>query len=947
MANNETTVVLTADSSGYVAALDKAVKSNDALRRSVTSSAEVMQAKYQALTDLGEKASEAQKRQAIAQVNSFAMMAATAGKTTQQIALMRAEAAGAGNAVKGFAEQVAKGINSVHGGMAGISREGMIMLHEGLTGNFKRLGGSAMVLAERLNVLKYLFSPLGGLMLAGAGATAAFVYEVYEGYAQIEAFNKAISSTGGYLGLSAAQMAEMSNGLQGAGTSLSTVREAMAQVGNTGAFTGDQLQLATRAALAMASDTGIATDKAAESLARIQDNVMEWVTKYQQAHHTFNAAQIEEIANFVKQGDTASAVKAVMQDLANSHAAIEKDANAHMGSVLTWYHQWEDIIDRVKAKILNIGAPDSMDKQVGDQFARVEAAQAELASAKKQGASADYIRYAQAELATEQQKLQVLRDQQTVVNTTQRAKEQAAKSGDAKVAVDNYLDSDKYATPAQRQALDLKQEDAAFKKATATLDKNSADYQAALKRHYENVAQINEQYAKKSGADKQHQNVLSGEMASLQGRNALIEQATKEHLARLKAAYESGAVDQETYVKQVHDIQAQALDQEISNAQQRAEIAKGKKQLSAAQAANTEYQKLLAERKAIDDQYTDALKKAQQERADAYSKFASGNADKVSRQREGYQLEDDTRYMSPQQKTDYTAQVQLYQNYMQQMQALREKFDFDPKSDKQLEQQEIQNLTDTYNQQQQLLQQHLQEETEIRSSFSDQITLAMVKLGGDGQTAAQTTADAFSKAWQDSTSALNTFLTTGKGNFDQFAAGVLADMAKIALQFAEMQAMQGLLSMFGGSSGAGSAFGSIISAGSSAAVTYAASGGHITGPGTGTSDSVPAMLSNGEYVINAAATKKYRGLLDSINTGNLSHFATGGPVGFVSSDSGGGSSGNSNPVSITVNHNGGGGLTEQDAKALHAVVQAFVDKRMAQKMRGQGGYAYQMKYGQI
>lgn len=32
-------------------------------------------------------------------------------------------------------------------------------------------------------------------------------------------------------------------------------------------------------------------------------------------------------------------------------------------------------------------------------------------------------------------------------------------------------------------------------------------------------------------------------------------------------------------------------------------------------------------------------------------------------------------------------------------------------------------------------------------------------------------------------------------------------------------------------------------------------GGHITGPGTGTSDSIPARLSDGEYVIPAAVVK--------------------------------------------------------------------------------------------
>jgi TP901 family phage tail tape measure protein len=56
-----------------------------------------------------------------------------------------------------------------------------------------------------------------------------------------------------------------------------------------------------------------------------------------------------------------------------------------------------------------------------------------------------------------------------------------------------------------------------------------------------------------------------------------------------------------------------------------------------------------------------------------------------------------------------------------------------------------------------------------------------------------------------------------------------------------------------------------------------ASGGSVSGPGTGTSDSIPAMLSDGEYVIRAAAVKKLgRKFLDAINQGTLPGFKLGG-----------------------------------------------------------------------
>jgi hypothetical protein len=66
-----------------------------------------------------------------------------------------------------------------------------------------------------------------------------------------------------------------------------------------------------------------------------------------------------------------------------------------------------------------------------------------------------------------------------------------------------------------------------------------------------------------------------------------------------------------------------------------------------------------------------------------------------------------------------------------------------------------------------------------------------------------------------------------------------------------------------------------------------ATGGRVSGPGSGTSDSIPAMLSNGESVINARSTSMFAPLLSWINEmGGGKRFATGGmatTTGIVSS----------------------------------------------------------------
>ncbi len=73
----------------------------------------------------------------------------------------------------------------------------------------------------------------------------------------------------------------------------------------------------------------------------------------------------------------------------------------------------------------------------------------------------------------------------------------------------------------------------------------------------------------------------------------------------------------------------------------------------------------------------------------------------------------------------------------------------------------------------------------------------------------------------------------------------------------------------------------------------AATGGYISGEGTSTSDSIPAMLSNGEFVVKASSVRKYgTGFLNAVNNGNftklhmpIARFADGGSVMREASDS--------------------------------------------------------------
>jgi len=82
----------------------------------------------------------------------------------------------------------------------------------------------------------------------------------------------------------------------------------------------------------------------------------------------------------------------------------------------------------------------------------------------------------------------------------------------------------------------------------------------------------------------------------------------------------------------------------------------------------------------------------------------------------------------------------------------------------------------------------------------------------------------------------------------------------------------------GAAAGLGSLFGTLIG-GFFAEGGAVSTNGKISGPGTGTSDSILAMVSDDEHIIKARQARKYRPLLNAINNDTLPKFATGGVVG--------------------------------------------------------------------
>jgi hypothetical protein len=112
------------------------------------------------------------------------------------------------------------------------------------------------------------------------------------------------------------------------------------------------------------------------------------------------------------------------------------------------------------------------------------------------------------------------------------------------------------------------------------------------------------------------------------------------------------------------------------------------------------------------------------------------------------------------------------------------------------------------------------------------------------------------------------------------ASSMVAAWTAYTQAFADPSAMT-LPQKFAGAASVMAALAPALATISSVTMKGFATGGHITGKGTGTSDDIPIWASNGEYMMKAAAVAKLGiGNLDYMNaTGNLpGKFADGGLI---------------------------------------------------------------------
>ncbi|MDR5736129.1 phage tail tape measure protein [Caballeronia sp. LZ025] len=184
--------------------------------------------------------------------------------------------------------------------------------------------------------------------------------------------------------------------------------------------------------------------------------------------------------------------------------------------------------------------------------------------------------------------------------------------------------------------------------------------------------------------------------------------------------------------------------------------------------------------------------------------------------------------------------------------------------------------------------------------------------------------------------AITNFVVDGKLSFGDFVKSIVSGFVKIEAESLIAKAALSAFNFFGG--------------GDAAVGVAKAAGGLITGPGTGTSDSIPARLSNGEFVLTADAVQRIGvSNLYAMNNGaavhNVARFASGGYVGAASSVAPAGTGGDINvSAPVTVQGGSDAGSNASGAAEMQKKITAAI-KAVINNERRQGGALWKMQNG--
>lgn len=243
-------------------------------------------------------------------------------------------------------------------------REASYAVGELATARYGRLETTMLSLGARTGILRSLMSPLGISILGASAAAIGLGVAAAEGAHRESELNDALLVTGNAAGLTTDQLRSMASTIAGGDITIGNAQDAILALAQSGKVSGQDFRDAAQAVVDFADLTGEKTTEAAAYVERLANATTSELIKANEQYHFLSVSQFKNIEDLRREGKTAEATKAIMEDFYGAMASREKEAVQQQGYLLRGIHGIERAFSDALHTAESIGVPDTVDQKI-------------------------------------------------------------------------------------------------------------------------------------------------------------------------------------------------------------------------------------------------------------------------------------------------------------------------------------------------------------------------------------------------------------------------------------------------------------------------------------------------------------------------------------------------------------------------------------------------------
>lgn len=232
-------------------------------------------------------------------------------------------------------------------------REMLVLPREALVGNYTRMAGSASLLAQSLGLLTAETLPLIVGFAAMAAPVIALGVAYVMGSEKVAAFNREMQLTNDYTGLTYGKFQTLAKVIgDDTGTGIGKATQALNVFIKDGNVVGENLQNWADSAVRFGQLSGESSKNAAEEMDKLAGGGLAALIKFQDQYHLLDAALIQHIAQLEATGQKEQEARDIA---AGVHEAIKAKGVAELGILQAAWQGFGNLITNVWNNLENIG----------------------------------------------------------------------------------------------------------------------------------------------------------------------------------------------------------------------------------------------------------------------------------------------------------------------------------------------------------------------------------------------------------------------------------------------------------------------------------------------------------------------------------------------------------------------------------------------------------------